>query len=97
MAIIITRNERTANTEHNELELYVRLTYTCRIDGRYVAVEPVYFASRQAYKGGQAPLAVMPVGASTEFFDATPTLAEINERFAAKFAGLSYDVEIADI
>ena len=97
MALIITRNERTANTAENHHQLYVRLVYSCGYDGRYVSVAPAYFISKDAYKQGYAPLATDPIGASTEFFEATPTLTDIHERMISKFAGLGYDTEIADI
>ena len=97
MALIITRNERTANTAENEAQLYVRLSYTCEMDGRCVKITPAYFASRDAYKQGYAPRAAEPVRESVEMFDAVPNIEDIHERMKSKFLGLSYDVEISDI
>lgn len=97
MAITITRNERTANAEENIYQLYVRISYTCEMDGRYVKIEPRYFASRDAYKQGYSAMATSPIGDSLEFFDAVPNILDIHERMKSKFLGLSYDVEISDL
>ena len=97
MALIITRNERTANAEENIYQLYVRIAFTCEMDGRLVKIEPRYFASKDAYKQGYSAVSVCPVGESTEMFDSFPTLADIHARLESKFLGLCYDVEITDI